>query len=77
MEGGSVGEYEIQGRRMDRGVGGRVVRHHVRLASADDMSAALEIADAMAADDFMAWVFEVHPGQGRKSYRLVEVRAAT
>lgn len=65
--------YEIQGRRTERGAGGRIVRDHVQLASTNDREAAFDIAAAMAAESFTAWVFETERRGGKKSYALLGV----
>lgn len=64
--------YEIQGRRIVRGSDGRS-HDVVRLASASTTSQALGIADAMAADDLTAWVFETGHRFGSKTYKLLHV----
>lgn len=64
--------YEIQGRSMERDSRDRVVRQHVRLASAADRGTAIRIADEMAADHFTAWVFAVEGQSGRKTYKLLD-----
>jgi hypothetical protein len=65
--------YEVQGRRTERGSGGRVVREHVRLASTANREAAFAIAATMVAEEFKAWVFETEQRSGRKSYALLGV----
>ena len=64
--------YEIQGRRIVRGPDGKP-KDVVRLASAPTSGQALGIADAMAADNLTAWVFETEHRFGSKTYTLVRV----
>ena len=63
--------YEVQGRRTERGTGGRVARDHVRLASAENEDAAFEIAATMVAEEFTVWVFKTERRSGRESYTLL------
>ena len=65
--------YEIQGRKTERGSNGRVVRDHVRLASADDEDAAFRVAATMVTEEFTVWVFKTEQRSGKTSYTLLGV----
>lgn len=58
-----MASYEIQGRRSSTGV---------RLRTATSHGAARAAAAEMAADGFIAWIFETTPGPRGRKYRLLD-----
>jgi hypothetical protein len=72
-----VASYEVQGRRTETGPDGKP-REVVRLDRAQSTIAAFALAEAMAADNLTAWVFETttRVGSGSRSYRLLRVVSA-
>lgn len=65
--------YEVQGRRRtERDPRTHLVRDDVRLAPAEDCDSALQVATAMVADGFTAWIFKIEERHGRKTYSLLQ-----
>lgn len=68
--------YEVQGRRTERGPGGRV-RDVVRLESRSSRREAFGVAEGMAAQRLTVWVFKAERRAGKLSYELLGVVSST
>jgi hypothetical protein len=72
-----VANYEVQGRRTERGPDGKQ-RDVVRLETARSTTVAFAIAETMVADNLTVWVFETttRVGSSSRSHRLLRVIGA-